>query len=172
MTALIGGALGATLGFFGQCSSGTCPLTSTWWRGGLYGAVLGLMFHLVSGGNSSAHMNQSTPHLTKLSEADFQREVIQSTQPVLVDFYATWCGPCKAQAPVLEDLAQEYSGHYRFVKVNIDEAPSLAQRYAVQGVPTLMIFDQGKVVDSWVGLRPTQEIKIRLQRHQRLGSQS
>ena len=102
---LIGGGLGAALGYFGKCSSGTCPLTSTWWRGAIYGAVLGLMFHFLSGSGSPASMNESTQNVKRISESQFEAEVTQSVLPVAVDFYATWCGPCKILSPMLDNLA-------------------------------------------------------------------
>ena len=85
---LIGGGLGAALGYFGKCSSGTCPLTSTWWRGAIYGAVLGLIFYMVSGSSGSASINESTQNVKRISESQFEAEVAQAALPVVVDFYA------------------------------------------------------------------------------------
>jgi thioredoxin 1 len=158
----IGCLLGAALGYYGQCSSGTCPLTSTWWRGSLYGGVMGLAFYMLSGNGSSAAMKQSTKNVTLVAENDFDKEVIQSGEPVLVDFFATWCGPCKALAPVVDDLASQFKGKIKFVKVNADEAQTLASRYQIEGLPTLMIFQNGKVIDTIVGARPRIELQARL----------
>ena len=75
---------------------------------------------------------------------DFNREVLQSEVPVLVDFFATWCGPCKMLGPVLESVAQQFQGRAKVVKVDIDESPELAEQYGITAVPTLMVFNAGK----------------------------
>jgi len=81
----------------------------------------------------------------EITEANFESEVIQSEQPVLVDFWAPWCGPCKMLAPVLDEIATEQSGRAKVAKVNIDENQSLAVRFGIQAIPTLLYFDQGEV---------------------------
>lgn len=89
-----------------------------------------------------------------ISSAEFQSEVEQSDVPVLVDFFATWCGPCKMLAPVLEDVAAEVAGRAKIVKVDIDASPDLAQRFGVMSVPTLMVFRGGQVANQAVGVQP------------------
>ena len=160
---LIGGALGAALGYFGQCSSGTCPLTATWWRGALYGAVMGLVFGLLSSRNSSGEMNKSSQFVKQISETAFDSEVAKANLPVVVDFYAPWCGPCRTLAPRMEKLAEQYSGKIKFVKVNVDDATTLATQYKISGIPTLLFFHQGKMVDSMVGLPPAAQLQQRLE---------
>jgi thioredoxin 1 len=160
---LIGGGLGAALGYFGKCSSGTCPLTSTWWRGAIYGAVLGLIFYMVSGSGGSASINESTQNVKRISESQFEAEVEQAALPVVVDFYAPWCGPCKTLSPRLDELAGPLTNKVKFVKINVDEAPALAQRLEIQGVPTLVFFKSGKVVDSLIGLPSSDILKVRLE---------
>jgi thioredoxin 1 len=160
---LIGGGLGAALGYFGKCSSGTCPLTSTWWRGAIYGAVLGLIFYFVSGRGGSAAVNESTPNVKRINESHFETEVAQAASPVVVDFYAPWCGPCKRLSPMLDELAGPLTNKVKFVKINVDEANALAQRLDIQGVPTLVFFKRGKVVDSLVGLPSRDTLKMRLE---------
>jgi thioredoxin 1 len=159
---LIGGALGAALGCFCKCTSGTCPLTSNWWRGALYGAVLGSLLYFLSGQGGAAAMNASTQNVKRIGEATFDAEVSQAGPPVLVDFYATWCGPCKALAPRVDKLAGEFSGRIKFVKVNVDDAPALARRFNIEGIPTLLLFKDGKVVDSIPGAPSDGELKARL----------
>jgi thioredoxin 1 len=159
---LAGGGIGAALGHYGKCSSGTCPLTSTWWRGAIYGAVLGGFFYFVSGGSTPASMNKSTANVKLIKEGEFDGEVVQSPLPVVVDFYATWCGPCKRLSPLLDELAGPLAGKIKFVKVNVDEATALSQRFAIQGIPTLLFFKNGKVVDQIVGLPAVDELKTRL----------
>jgi thioredoxin 1 len=156
----VGAGIGAAVGFYGKCTSGTCPLTSTWWRGAIYGAVLGLLFSMMSAGGTA--MNESTKDVTHITEAQFDTEVSQSALPVVVDFYATWCGPCRSLAPVLDKAAGPLAGKVKFVKVNIDESPTLAQRFQVEGVPTLLFFRSGKAVDSIVGLPASNELEVRL----------
>ncbi len=82
----------------------------------------------------------------------FQSEVLEAEQPVLVDFTATWCGPCKALAPVIDQLADKAEGKYKVVKVDIDQAPTLAQRYGIRGVPTVLAFAAGEKVGQHVGV--------------------
>src|SRR3954467_602540 len=87
----------------------------------------------------------------QINETNFETEVLKSTQPVLVDFWAEWCGPCKALAPVLDEIATENGGRVKVVKVNVDENLSLVSRCGVRAIPTLLLFSGGKVVDQTVG---------------------
>ena len=98
----------------------------------------------------------------EITEASFQSEVLASNQPVLVDFFAPWCGPCKMLAPALEGIAKNYAGRIKVVKVNVDEATDLAAHYRIQGVPTLLIFQDGKPVDIMVSLPPAKTLLAKL----------
>ena len=101
-------------------------------------------------------------NIITLTEGNFAAEVLQSAKPILVDFWAEWCGPCKALGPILDTLAGEYEGRVRIGKVNVDEAQGLAAQYRVQNIPTLLIFNQGQVVDQFMGLRSKSDLKARL----------
>jgi thioredoxin 1 len=101
----------------------------------------------------------------RLSSSDFSREVYLSPIPVVVDVYADWCGPCRAIAPLLERLAEHYEGRIRFVKVNIDENPEVAQAFQVEGVPTLLFFRDGQLTDRVVGLADPRQLVAQLERH-------
>lgn len=159
---LVGAALGAALGYFGQCNSGTCPLTANWKRGAMYGAVLGLIFHFAAGGTSGSY--QTPKNVKAIAAADFDAEVLAAGKPVVVDFFATWCGPCKALAPRLDKLAGEFGDRIKFVSVNIDQAQELAARFKVEGVPTLLFFGpDGKIADASVGLVPADTLRAKLE---------
>ena len=94
-----------------------------------------------------------------LNKESFENEVLQAEMPVLVDFFATWCGPCKMLAPTLDELESEYEGKVKFVKVDIDQEPELTMGYGVMSVPTLMLFKDGKPSAASVGVRPKDELE-------------
>lgn len=89
--------------------------------------------------------------VSETSDDNFEQDVIQSETPVLVDFWAEWCGPCKMVAPILDDVAQEYTEKLKVVKINIDENPNTPAKFGVRGIPTLMLFKAGNVEDTKVG---------------------
>lgn len=93
-----------------------------------------------------------------VSDDSFQKDVIESEQPVLVDYWAPWCGPCRMIAPVLEDIAGGYTGKLQIVKLNIDENPETAPKYGVRGIPTLMLFRSGEVAATKVGAASKAEL--------------
>lgn len=91
-----------------------------------------------------------------VSDAEFDQTVLKSTLPVIVDFWAPWCGPCKMVAPILEDIARQYEGKILVAKVNTDENQTWMMRYGIQGIPTLLFISNGKLVDSQVGAAPAK----------------
>src|SRR5437868_14057687 len=96
---------------------------------------------------------------TNVTESTFDEEVIQSEQPVLVDFWAEWCGPCHAVAPVLDRIVDERDGDLKLVKVNIDEQPALSQRYGVQSIPTMILFKDGEPAAAAIGAQPKSALE-------------
>jgi len=103
-------------------------------------------------------------HVQAVTAATFSRDVFFSPLPVVVDVYANWCGPCRALAPVLEKYAELYEGQVKFLKVNLDEEPDVAEVYRVEAVPTLLLFQNGRVVDRITGLPTPQSLRDKLER--------
>jgi thioredoxin 1 len=97
---------------------------------------------------------ERTAVVQQVNEAEFQAQVLDSTVPVVVDFFAVWCGPCRLITPILDELSKTYDGKVKFVKVDIDEAPGIAERFAVANVPTLVAFKNGEEADRRVGAAP------------------
>jgi thioredoxin 1 len=93
-------------------------------------------------------------NVTEVSDGSFDQEVLQSDVPVLIDFWAPWCGPCKAISPIVEELAGEYQGRLKVVKMNVDDNPQTPSRYGVRGIPNLVLFKGGQVADQIIGAVP------------------
>jgi len=100
--------------------------------------------------------------VTDVTDQDFEQEVIKSTLPVLVDIWAPWCGPCRMVAPVVEKLAEEYNGRFKFCRLNVDENPQIAAKYRVMSIPTLMFFKGGTAVDTVIGAVPKQVLQPKI----------
>ncbi len=159
---LIGAGLGAVLGYYGKCSTGACPLTANPWRGAIYGTVLGLLFYSSLARHGAGATPGSTANVKLVNASQFESEIAQTNRPVVVDFFATWCGPCKKLSPLLDELAAPLTNQINFLKVDVDQSASLAERFGVQGVPTLVFLRNGREVDRQVGLPPKDELRARL----------
>ena len=104
-------------------------------------------------------------NVAEFTDAAFKTEVVDSQQPVLVDFWAPWCGPCKMLGPTIEELANTYSGRVRIGKVNIDDNQQVASDYGISSIPTVMIFKGGQVVDKFVGVTPKSKLSAAIDSH-------
>ncbi len=98
-----------------------------------------------------------------INDNDFEQSVLKSEKPVLIDFWATWCGPCRMIAPIVDELADEYDGRINFVKMDVDQNPKTPAKYGIMSIPTLLIFKKGEPVSHIVGLRPKAELKRNLE---------
>ena len=104
-------------------------------------------------------------NVLEVNDANFEQSVLKSEQPVLVDFWATWCGPCKAIAPIVDEVATSYSGKAKVYKMDVDKNNSTPMRYGVRGIPTLLIFKNGQVAEQIVGYVPKETIEKALNKH-------
>jgi len=100
-----------------------------------------------------------------VSQANFESEVLQSSTPVLVDFYADWCGPCRAIAPIVEEIASEYAGRLKVAKLDTDKETELSMRYNVMSIPTLILFKGGREVERLIGFMPKRQLLSKLEPH-------
>jgi len=109
-------------------------------------------------------MDMAGEFVTEVNDADFEKQVLQSDTPVLVDFWAAWCGPCRALAPVVDQVADEYQGKLKVMKMDVDKNNATPGRYGIRGIPALLIFKGGKVAEQIVGFVPKEQIDQTLAR--------
>ncbi len=110
--------------------------------------------------------------VNEVSDSSFEREVLQSDKPVLVDFWAPWCAPCRMLAPTVQAVAEKYNGSASVVKLNVDENPSVSQRYGIKGIPTLILFKNGKEEERVVGATSKEAISRMIEKHVSSGAAS
>jgi thioredoxin 1 len=152
----IGGLIGSVLGYFGKCSSGSCPLTANPYRGAIYGAVMGALLVLVfSQTTKKAEESFDVIHIK--SDTVFKTRVLDASGIYFVDLFSDRCPPCRALAPTISSLAGKYGGRVTMCKVDVDRAPAVARRYSVRAIPTVLIIKNGKEVKRIVGLRSETE---------------
>ncbi len=104
----------------------------------------------------------SSPNITTITDANFSQEVLSSTTPVLVDFWAEWCGPCKMIAPMLDEIADENVGTFKIGKVNVDDNPALSAQYGIRAIPTLLVFKGGQVTSQIVGMTSKKDLLAKI----------
>ncbi len=104
-------------------------------------------------------------HVKEVNDASFERDVLHAKQPVLVDFWAPWCAPCRMMAPVVESVAEQYGERAAVVKINVDENPSTSQRYGIKGIPTLILFHEGKEAERIVGATSKESLARLFEKH-------
>jgi len=164
---LIGGAIGGWMGSRGTCETGACPLTSNPYAGALYGAVLGFFLaSTVFATGTRQASTEDTPMATAANVAiteiknkeAFKQQVLDAPVPVLADLWAPWCGPCRSQTPIVEQLAGQVGEKARIVKVNVDEAGEIAENLGVNSIPTLIVFKGGKETARFVGVQSAETL--------------
>ncbi len=152
---LVGGGLGALMGYFGQCASGTCPLTATPLRGAVFGALLGVLF---SFSVTSRNAGSSTSLARLIDDSSqFQELVLESQRPVLVFFHSDQCPSCRRLSPIMDEVAALYEGRLKIYKVDIDRSRGIAEPYKVEAIPLVILFVEGRETERLVGLRRTTE---------------
>jgi len=128
----------------------------------IFARVAVLNLFLMAGCSNPSVMNESTANVQHITQGEFADEVTRATGPVVVDFYATWCGPCRELAPLLDAAAGSFSDKIKFFKVNVDESPGLAQNFQIEAIPTVLFFKDGKLADRMTGLTTEADLKLKL----------
>ena len=161
--AAVGLAGGALLGYYGKCSSGSCPLTANPYRGALIGLVLGALVGASLAPGRTGGVKAAPSGIDTVNAPDeFDRRVLAGEGPVLVKFFTTRCPACRRLAPTIKKLAARYEGRVDVLEVDGDQAGQLVERYGISAVPTVLLFNGGKIVGRWVGVRSQDEYEAAL----------
>jgi len=161
---LLGGAVGTMLGWFGNCSTGGCPLTANPWRGALYGMVLGGLFAFSLGGSRSTTLEVDEQTLIR-NRNDWEQKVRQSQGLVLVDYYSDYCPPCRKLAPTMENLVSRYGDRVGIYLVNVRKHPRLAREADISGTPTVVLYRDGRELTRLVGLYAPEDYETLLENY-------
>jgi len=151
--AAIGLIVGGIIGYIGKCRTGTCPITSNPFSGAVIGALIGAAIGASLGPHRGDHAELYKNVVMISSEQQFEQAVIDSDKPVLVDFYAVWCGPCQVQAPILSNVAERFRGRADVVAIDAEKFRKISAKYSIQAYPTVVLFVGGKEVKRWVGVQ-------------------
>ena len=160
----IGAVIGGIIGYYGKCSTGQCPLTSTPWGGAIWGGLLASIIALTIF-NKPPKVADAQDILKVTTTTEFATMLTEAQQPILVDFYADWCGPCRNLAPLINKLSNDFSGRAKIVKINIDNAAELAQKYQISSIPCVIVFNQGKETDRFIGIKLYQDYSNALNKY-------
>ena len=156
---IIGAALGATFGYFGKCSTGTCPFTSTWWGGAIFGALFGLLLsNFFAGMPKTPEDINNVIDITDAAEFDAKIAAARDKE-VLADFYLKTCPPCRKLMPELYELARSHPDDLIILKVNATKNRELSARYGIQAVPALFHIKSGKVISKSQGYQPAAALE-------------
>lgn len=154
-----GGLVGGLVGAYGRCRTGSCPLKGHPLSGTLFGAIFGALVVLAIGRSAPAVEESLKDVPIVRTQEQFDQTVVQAPGPVMVDFYATWCGPCRVLAPTIAGLERDYRGRVAFVRVDGDQSRDLVQAYHVAGYPTVILFNKGIQVDRWAGVGQAKDYR-------------
>ena len=149
---LIGSGLGALMGHFGKCNSGQCPLTSTPLRGAIWGAFLAFVFGYNSLVAALRKPLVKSENLVKFqTKADFDKIINKKDQIVLLDFYASWCGPCRKLSPIINQVADTFVGKIKVIKINIDDFSDISKKYNISSIPCVLVLNKGIEIERFTG---------------------
>jgi thioredoxin 1 len=168
---LIGAVVGGLLGYgfyrLVGCRTGGCPLTSKPWTSILYGVLVGLflVYSSLSGTGCSKNSDEAgSPYVGKFTSDNWEKNVLKSEKPVLVDFWAPWCGPCRFQGPIVDKLAEEKKDSIVVGKLNVDDNQKISGQYGIRSIPTLIVFKNGEVLAKFVGVTGEEALRAALEK--------
>ncbi len=157
---IVGAVIGSVMGYLGSCTTGACPLTANPFRGAGFGALLGFLIAVSNmSGRGARESLKESDQVSRVSDLGALQALISGAAvPVMVDFYASWCGPCKRLAPEISALADRWKGQAIVVKVNVDDQPEIAAHYGVSSIPDVRIFSEGQERLSVMGYQSRQAL--------------